>query len=172
MRKLNLTGQTFGKLTVMSESSERGGDGSVKWLCHCECGGKTVASSNHLRKGDTRSCGCLKEHQQRFGSITHGHSSGGSVSATYSAWFSMIGRCTNPNNGNYDDYGGRGITVCERWMKFENFLADMGEKPLGLMLDRRNNEQGYYPDNCRWVNRSISNQNRRPFKRIRENAEK
>lgn len=162
--KLNRVGQTYGQLTVVSEADGRAVDGSVQWLCSCSCGGSKVVSGGHLRPGGTQSCGCLQVQQQRYGSITHGHSTGG-TSSTYTAWANMVARCTNPATPNYEHYGGRGITVCERWMKFEHFLQDMGEKPHGLLLDRKENDLGYAPGNCRWVTSSISNQNRRPSKR-------
>lgn len=162
--KRDLTGQTYGLLTVVSESPIRTDEGSVQWNCKCACGGERVVSAYNLRSGYRKSCGCLQTHHQKYGSIKHGHTAQ-RFSATYAAWNNMLQRCLNPNVKNYDDYGGRGITVCERWLNFSNFLDDMGDRPEGLLLDRENNEEGYYPGNCRWVTRSVSNLNRRPFKR-------
>lgn len=91
---------------------------------------------------------------------THGHSAGGE-SPTYTSWKNMKKRCLNPTNRYYRQYGGRGITVCEAWLKFDVFLRDMGEKPIGLTLDRIDNNRGYEPANCRWVTRAVQQQNRR-----------
>lgn len=84
-------------------------------------------------------------------SISHGHCINGVQSRTYRAWNSMMTRCTNPKNNRYHRYGGRGITVCERWKKFSNFLEDMGCCPSNLTLDRKDGDKGYYKDNCRWA---------------------
>ena len=91
----------------------------------------------------------------------HGHSPAGSPSPTYRTWGGMVQRCTNPKTPEWKYYGGRGVTVCERWLKFENFLADMGERPEGLTLDRRKNDGGYSKDNCRWSTHSEQMQNTR-----------
>jgi len=161
--KIDLTGQLFGNLIVLNEAPVRASDGSVQWRCLCSCGNTTIVSANNIKRGITRSCGCLQVQQQQLGSFKHGHTCGGVISSTYTAWNNMIARCTNPNDSSYEYYGARGISVCQRWMKFENFLQDMGEKPEGLVLDRENNNGNYEPGNCRWVTYSVSNQNRRPF---------
>jgi|HubBroStandDraft_2_1064218.scaffolds.fasta_scaffold00006_9 hypothetical protein len=93
--------------------------------------------------------------------IRHGHNQVGHRTGTYNSWDTMIQRCTNPRNDNYRNYGARGITVCERWLIFANFLADMGERPEGLTLDRLDNSKGYAPENCKWITRKEQLNNKR-----------
>ena len=149
MRKEPKVGEVFGRLTVLKYVV---GPPSG-WLCSCSCGGSRVVSPTRLRTGHTKSCGC------RFieGVSTHGLSK----SKTYKTWQQMVQRCTNEKATGYENYGGRGITICERWMKFENFLADMGERPEGKSLDRRTNDGNYEPGNCRWATPKEQQINRR-----------
>jgi len=93
--------------------------------------------------------------------VRHGHTTHTSSSPTYKSWHTMMQRCTNPNNTQYKDYGGRGIAVCKRWHVFKNFLTDMGIRPEGMTLDRKNNDKGYTPKNCKWSTRSEQQRNRR-----------
>jgi len=160
--KIDLTGQLFGNLIVLNEAPVRASDGSVQWRCLCSCGNTTIVSANNIKRGITRSCGCLQIQQQQFGSFKHGHSSCSELSSTYITWANMIQRCTNPNHDAYHHYGGRGIKICERWMNFQNFLQDMGERPEGLIIDRKNNDGNYEPGNCRWVTYKVNANNRRP----------
>lgn len=141
----DLTGQKFKRLTVLGFA---GRNTVSQWFCRCECGNITKVLGNGLKNGDTSSCGCLQKEQL----TTHGYSlRNGKESRTYITWQSMIARCKNPSNASFMDYGSRGIEVCSRWLKFENFLADMGERPKGKTLDRKENEKGYYKENCRWA---------------------
>lgn len=166
--KNNLLGQRFGRLVVRAEAGSNK-FGMIRWLCDCDCGNQTTATGCHLR-GSTRSCGCLKrENAAKIGRElhpTHGHAGRGRKTRAYHSWDAMLQRCTNPNHKAYKNYGGRGIAVCDRWRDFEAFLADMGEPPEGLTLDRYpNNDGNYEPENCRWATREEQNAGRRPYRK-------
>jgi len=103
----------------------------------------------------------MDRHGDANPAYTHGHAVEGRVSATYSSWRAMRKRCLCPKDQAFDRYGGRGITVCDRWSSFANFVADMGERPVGLTLDRKENDKSYEPGNCRWATRMVQQQNRR-----------
>ena len=131
----------YGRLTPLFHKS--GG-----WLCRCDCGAECTVTGNHLRQGRVQSCGCLNTEKLRAPK-THGKSK----TRTWTIWNLMRQRCTNPRNESFKNYGGRGITICQRWDEFANFLADMGEAPTGLTIDRCENDGNYEPGNCRWVTR-------------------
>lgn len=131
----------------------------------CTCGTSRFVKEEYLEKGASKSCGCKRGEMVSAARLKHGHSGQGkAASRTYNSWRGMIVRCTKPNHLAYKNYGGRGITVCQRWLKFENFLADMGERPAETVLDRTDNEGGYTPENCQWVTRTQSIQNTRVAK--------
>lgn len=154
----DLTGQVFGYWTVIDSSNERY-QGSAKWLCRCKCGTTKLVNGSSLRNNTSTSCGCKQRESVR----THGLS----YSLTYESWHSMQQRCGNINAGNFHKYGAKGITIINSWKKFENFLADMGERPgKEWSLDRIDSNKGYCPENCRWVTGNIQNQNRRGNKYV------
>ena len=160
---LDRTGQRFGRLVVIERAPHHR---RMLWRCRCDCGQEIVTRGEALKDGTTRSCGCLYIELARSRFLKHGHTSKGHTSATYRCWSDMMSRCTNSHNPSYKDYGGRGIAVCERWLSFPNFLADMGEKPAGLSIDRVNNELGYFPENCGWTTPAEQALNRRQTSKL------
>lgn len=154
----NLVGQRFGRLLVISLHHYT--YGHYHWNTQCDCGNMHVAQTVLLRNGKVQSCGCLKkENRQR---LTHGHTAGGKQTRVHHVWCGMMSRCYTPSSTRYEDWGGRGIIVCDRWHTFVNFLADMGEPPDGMSIDRINNEGNYEKGNCRWATIDEQNSNRRP----------
>jgi hypothetical protein len=155
-RKLDITGQRFGLLVVVQASPLRQSNGGCMWDCICDCGKTTTTAQWNLKNGGTKSCGCLKAHNN----FRHGKAATG----MYDSWVSMIQRCTNPNSPAFEKYGKCGISVCERWLSsFKNFLEDMGERPEGTSIDRIDPTGNYEPSNCRWANKTeqMYNQNLR-----------
>lgn len=156
----DLVGQTFGRLLVqccVGSNKSR----ALVWQCLCDCGKAVDVPGPKLRFGHTKSCGCLSVDTGRHLNLTHGQSN----TPTYGVWLAMKARCNNKNADNYVNYGGRGIKVCERWENsFENFLADMGERPEGLTIERKDNDRGYEPGNCIWADKATQNANKRPRK--------
>lgn len=151
-RATDLTGQLLGKLLVIKRVENSAGRQS-QWLCNCSCGNSTVVQGTLLKRGVTKSCGCLigESNTKRF--TTHGHIGKNKPTKAYTTWRGMLKRCDNPKAANYKWYGALGVTVCERWYKFENFLEDMGEPPEGLELERKLNSEGYCKENCLWDTR-------------------
>lgn len=154
-RTTTLVGQIYGYLTVFSYIGVYANEKTSIWLCQCKCGTFLIVRRPALRSGHTKSCGCLND-EVRQRAKTHGQSH----HPLYPMWKQMKQRCENPRNDSYARYGGRGIKVCGRWLKFENFLADMGKRPTSKhSIERRNNNKNYEPSNCYWATRAEQNSN-------------
>ena len=151
MKALNLTGNRFDRLTVRLRVPPNSKDGRAVWECECDCGNIVYVRADSLRKGNTRSCGCLRNEKLEENSVTHGMRH----SPEYSVWCDIKTRCYNRNHEHYHCYGGRGITVSDEWKEsFEAFYRDMGPRPSSdHSIDRKNNDLGYSKENCRWATR-------------------
>lgn len=152
----DMMGKKFGKLTVIKLVGLKSTDNHLLWECICECGVVKNVRGQYLRAGQ-KSCGCLVAEMASKTHKTHGMR----FTKIWSTWHSMIQRCSKEYDTQHRDYGGRGISVCERWLKFENFYADMGDIPEGMTLDRKNNDGNYEKKNCRWATRKEQCRNRR-----------
>lgn len=156
----DLTGQKFNRLTAIAFSHKDSGN-KVHWLFECDCGENLTARGSEVKRGATKSCGCLVSEATIASNTTHGMSR----DRVYRTWINMRSRCNNPNDKYYPDYGGRGIVVCDEWQEsFEAFLADMGMPNEGESIDRVDNNGNYCPDNCVWAYHTQQMRNKRTSK--------
>jgi hypothetical protein len=151
-------GDKFGENEVIARA-ENTSKGSARWLVRCSCGTERVVQSGSLMNGSSTSCGCLRIERMKRVATKHGRSR----TSEYITWSCMKNRCSNPSHKHYENYGGRGITVCQEWLaSFETFLSDMGEKPsMKHTLERKDNSLGYSKDNCCWATKIVQQRNRR-----------
>ena len=174
-KKLNLIGEKYGRLKIINEYG-RNKHKKVLWLCECECGNVITAASSSLTTGNTKSCGCLqKEHASRIWKktfTTHGLSKdeNGKKTRLFRIWTGIKTRCYNVKDKAYPRYGGRGITLCEEWMDFKMFhgWAKISGYKNPLTIERKDNEKGYFPNNCTWIPKADQAKNRRNTKQKEE----
>lgn len=159
----DMTGQRFGMLVVLRREGSNS-DGLALWRCRCDCGNECVVAGANMRKGNTKSCGCMIIKSTKARMTTHGKSQ----TRLYAVWKAMIQRCCNPADKNYNRYGGRGISICREWkndyLSFYKWAMANGynkDAPVGqCTIDRINNDKGYSPDNCRWVDLKTQQNNK------------
>lgn len=158
MKFIDLTGQKFGRLTVIERAQNKGKH--VMWMCECECGNRVNISSDNLKRGNTVSCGCYRSEKLAKRCKKHGHR----YERIYRIWCGMKRRCYNAHEINYKLYGLRGITVCDEWLcdfgEFYNWSMSNGYED-SLTIDRIDSNKGYEPSNCHWTTRTHQNNNRR-----------
>jgi NAD(P)-dependent dehydrogenase (short-subunit alcohol dehydrogenase family) len=156
---INLMGESYSRLTALSRAPNQ--EKHTMWRALCECGNIITVRAQHLRNGNTKSCGCLDRETSLARSAKHGQYG----RPVYESWKGMIQRCTNPANQEWKNYGGRGVTVIPDWLLFANFYKDMGDRPEGKTLDRENNELGYSKSNCKWSTSKEQAMNKRNTKK-------
>lgn len=157
----NLLHQTFNRLTAIGIGG-RNKRGKRLWVWRCECGQIAIVRPDKVKNGHTKSCGCFMVESARVRMTRHGATKHGErPTSEYGTWRAMLDRCNSPTSAAYRYYGARGIAVCERWLKFEHFIADMGKRPDGLTLERKDTNGNYEPDNCKWATRHEQMRNTR-----------
>ena len=155
---IDMTGKRFGRLVVLSrEPNDR--HGFAVWKAICDCGNTTIVLGISLRRGAIRSCSCFQKEIASAMKFKHGHGRTGNTTREYNSWSNMKSRCLRPEGHHIKGY--KGITICDRWLNsFENFLEDMGPRPIGETLDRIENRGNYEPGNCRWATPKTQQNNR------------
>lgn len=156
-KKTDLTGGMYGMWTVLYRLQEPSTNGRKKYVCRCLCGTMREVDGRHLSNGTSSSCGCagIDALKERF--TTHGMTG----TPTYSSWANMRQRCTNPQNEEWVNYGGRGIQILDGWEDFQRFYADMGDCPTGYSIDRKDVNAHYCKENCRWSDNGVQSHGRR-----------
>lgn len=152
--KLNLAGKKINRLLIIKEvgKDQRGG---ILWECICDCENKVIVRSDSISNGHAKSCGCIQKEKAKNGCIKRLTTHGQANTPEYNVWSHLKSRCLNKSDRAYKNYGGRGIKVCSRWLKFENFIKDIGNRPnKSLTVERINNDGNYEPSNCKWATRT------------------
>lgn len=161
----NYLGLRFGRLEVAERLPAKSKtDTNARWLCRCDCGRAAVVYGQDLKRGRTKSCGCLQAEVRMQHGMAH--------LPVYKVWSSMLQRCENPKSQAWPNYGGRGIEVSKEWHDFKNFIADMGDRPKGYSIEREDNDGNYCKYNCTWVVTKVQNNNTRRNRVIEFNGEK